>query len=224
MRTIIIILFTLSLSACATSSGFNRDSLRNSLGNEKKVITNGEIKKALEAKAQLPKPFKLAIYTRMHDWRVNWNEEDKKELHGLTESLINKGVVSEVVYLNSSVMEGNDNFAIRLAAARTGSDAVLIIHGDGSIDRYNNYFGSTYFLIVTPFFVPGTVSDGLFIVSASIWDVRNQYIYLTAEAEGMASKTGPGFLLEDKHVMDEAKSKSVKLLRNEIESRLTSMK
>jgi len=224
MNKIITIALALLLAACASSSGFNRDYLRSSLEKDKPEVTDDEIRKALEASAQLPKPFKLAVYTRLHTYNVNWSEEDKNELEILEKNLRAAGVVSDVVYLNSSMIEGESHAAIRLAAAHTGSDAVLIVHGAGTIDRYNNVLGASYILLVTPLFVPGTVTDGLFMLGASLWDVRNQYLYLSAEAEAEATKTAPGFLLDDKAVLDEAKSKSVRLLRKELEYRLMSMK
>jgi hypothetical protein len=223
MKKLLAVLWVLSLTACASSSGFNRGYLRSSLGEQQKEITDSDIKKALEAKAQLPDPFKMAIYTHLDAWRVNCNEQDKSELDLLAGNLIAAGVVSDVIYINSSMFEGKGHAAIRLAAARAGADAVLMVHGAGTSDRYNNALGATYFLLVTPFFVPGTVSDGLFMLSASLWDVRNQYLYLSAEAEGTASRTGTAVHLKDHQVVSEAKTKAIKALRLEIESQLLSI-
>ncbi|NVJ60914.1 MAG: hypothetical protein HWE27_11020 [Gammaproteobacteria bacterium] len=223
MKHFFILLIVISITACSTSRGFNRDYLRNSLNSHKKEITDEQIKKALETKAELPELFKLAIYAELNSWQVHWDENDKKELESLEQKLKESNVVSEVIFLNSSMFEGDGLAAIRLAAARTGSDAVLVIHGAGSSDRYNNFWGATYFLMITPFFIPGTVSDGLFMLNASLWDVRYQYLYLSAEAEAKASQTGTAFHLEDSHVLAEAKSKAVVLLRKEIEEQLLSM-
>lgn len=123
--------------------------------------------------------------------------------------LIIKNIISDIFVLSDSILEGTDNKAIRLAAARVGADAVLIVNGVSSIDRYNNALGGTYFLIITPFFVPGTVADGLVMINAAMWDVRNQYLYLSAEAEGTAKQTRPAFFIEESHVINEARSNAV---------------
>lgn len=225
MNKISAVFLIVFLTGCASSSGFNRGYLRNSFGQiEKKEVTDNEIEEALKAKPQLSKPFRLAVYTELNSWQVNWTPHDKAELKKLENNLIKEGVVSEIVYLNSSMIEGLENADIRLAAARTGADAILIIQGSGVIDKYNNFLGSTYFLLITPFFVPGTVADGLFMFNASMWDVRNQYLYLSSEAEAQASQTRPAFFIEEKHILQDAKSEAIKKLRQDIESRLLKMK
>ncbi len=198
--------------------------MNRSLERDTMPITDEEIRKTFELKSELKKPFKLAVYTKVESWGVHWNENDKRELLKLEQYLKNAGIVSDVVYLNSSMFEGQGLPAIRLSAARTGADAVLVVHGAGDIDRYNNALGVTYFLLVTPYFVPGTVSDGLFMFSASMWDVRNQYLYFTAEAEAEASAEGPAFHLHDPHVLEDAKKDAVVLLRKELEEKFSSIK
>ena len=121
------------------------------------------------------------------------------------------------------MLEGSDNKAIRLAAARAGADAVLIINGVSDIDKYNNPMGASYFLLVTPFFVPGTEADALFMMNASMWDVRNQYLYLSVEAESSASETRPAFFIEESRVIKAAKSTAVSALAKELSARLNSM-
>lgn len=222
MRNIVLVILLVSLSACSASRGFDRGHLRNSI-NQNIEITEEDIKKAFAAKPQLPAPFKLAVYTEISSWRSNWNAADVLELESMAKDLKSKNIVTDVVYINPTMIEGRGNKAIRLASARAGADAVIIIKGTGSIDRYNNILGSTYFLIVTPFFVPGTIADGLYLLSASMWDVRNQYLYLSAEAEGQATQTRPAFYIEESQILTEAKTKAVRKLRQEIQSRIIAM-
>jgi hypothetical protein len=122
--------------------------------------------------------------------------------------------------IGDSLTEGKDNKAIRLAAARAGADAVLVVGGVSDVDRYNNPLGATYVLLVTPLFVPGTVADGLFMVSASLWDVRNQYLYLSIEAEGTSSQTLPAFFVNEQQLVKDAKSDAMKALHKELAARL----
>jgi len=121
-------------------------------------------------------------------------------------------------------MEGTDRKAIRLAAARTGAHAVFVVSGAADIDRYNNALGPAYILLVTAFFVPGTVVDGLFMVHAAMWDVGNQFLYLGAEAEGAASKTAPAFFIAEKQVVKDAKRAALDSLATDVSGRLDRMK
>ena len=228
MRRALIILLALAVTACASSRGFDRGALRGEI-TDQKVVTEEDIKKALELKPQLPAPFKLAVYfvPPKSDWRRgsswNWLGEDKNKLLEVTSELKNKNVVSDIFIINDAILEGNDNKAIRLAAARAGADAVLIINGVSDVDRYNNALGFSYFLLITPFFVPGTEADGLFMVNASMWDVRNQYLYLSSEAEGVATETRPAFFVEEPRVIKIAKTGAITALSKELAARLASM-
>lgn len=192
-------------------------------------MTEDDIKKTLELKPQLPAPFKLAVFFAppKPGWRYgsswNWMGEDKDALIKMKADLIKKNIVSDIFVLSDSILEGADNKAIRLAAARAGADAVLIVNGVGSVDRYNNVLGGTYFLIITPFFVPGTVADGLVMVNAAMWDVRNQYLYLSAETEGTARQTRPAFFIEEGHIINDARSNAVVALKKELLMRLDAL-
>jgi len=233
MKQILVILMILSLTACATSRGFDRGNLRHYLSEEtvaeEKVITDAEIAKALELKPQLPERFKLAIFF-VHpeswsyydrDWK--WMGEDKDKLLEISKELVSQNVVSDVFVLNDSIVSRQDLKSIRLAAARAGADAVLVVNGTSDIDRYNNFLGASYIFIVTPLFVPGTVVDALFMTSATMWDVRNEYLYLSIEAEGMANQVSPAAFIEEDEVIKEAKALAISTLKDKVLTRLSRM-
>jgi len=226
MKVVILLVASMILGACSTSSGFNRGELRSEISTPVQ-ITEESIKKALEAKPQLPEPFKLGIYFEppkqpeyYYSYRPNWEWriEDKKLIESAAEELIKSGAISEIAILNSSIVEGEGNAAIRLAAARSGVDAVIIVSGVSDVDHYNNVLGVTYILIVTGAFIPGTVLDGLFMVNASMWDVRNEFLYMSAEAESMASETRPAFFIEEERVIENAKKSALVALKEELQS------
>jgi rhombotail lipoprotein len=221
MRKLLMILLTLTLTACATSRGFDKGSLRSELSSQKQV-TDEDIKKVFALKPQLPSPFKVGIYfssqtgyQRSGYW--SWTGEDKDKLLEVAKELKAKNMISDMFVISDSLLEGgSDNKAIRLAAARAGADAVLVVNAVSDTDEYNNPLGATYFLLVTPFFVPGSVVDGLFMVNATLWDVRNQYLYLSAEAEGAASETRPAFFTERARVIKSAKATAMTALAQEL--------
>jgi len=227
MKNIIVVFLAIVVTACASSRGFDRGSLRSQI-TDQKVVTEEDIKKALEARPQLPNPFKLAIYfappkTPQWQYRGSWNwlGEDKDKLLGLNAELKAKGVVSDIFAISDAIVEGKDNKAIRLAAAQAGADAVLVVNGVSDVDRYNNPLGATYVLLVTAFFVPGTQADGLFMANASMWDVRNQYLYLSVEAEGSAKETRPAFFIEESRIVKAAKADALAELGKQLSTRLT---
>ena len=51
----------LAAAGCATSAGFNRTALRSEIAAQP-VVTEADIQKALDARPQLPSPFRLAIH------------------------------------------------------------------------------------------------------------------------------------------------------------------
>jgi hypothetical protein len=140
---------------------------------------------------------------------------NKNKIAELEKDLIDKKIVSDLFVINNSIVQRRSLKDIRLAAARTGADAVMVIDGIGSVDKYNNVLGATYCLIITPFFIPGTIADSLYISRANLWDVRNEFLYLSLEAEATATETRPAFFIERQRVIKEAKIKSLnKLIPN----------
>jgi len=114
----------------------------------------------------------------------------------------------------------NDLAGIRLAAAEHGADAVLVLNGITEVDRYNNFASFLYLTVVGLWLVPGTHTDSLFVLDGAMWDVKNQYLYLSVESEGLASKTGPQMILKDKDSVVEAKKRAVQSFGSELEKRV----
>lgn len=223
MKVLVFLITSIFLTACASKKGFNRGALQDQLKVKDVVVTDAEIAKILKTKPNLKKPFKLAVYLKEpnnfhrygYSWR--WSSEDKASLMDLAKDESLKDIVSNIYYINPSTVSGTDIKSIRLAAARHGADAVLVINGAGDMDKYNNKLGITYILLVTGFFVPGSVADSLFILNASMWDVRNEYLYFTAQAEAMETENYiPFFKDEDKVLIDKTKKVAIGKLKKEV--------
>ncbi|MCD6061803.1 MAG: uncharacterized protein K0S16_2114 [Moraxellaceae bacterium] len=223
MRLLAVLFMALALAACASSKGFDRGALRSKMV-EQKAVTEEDIQRTLSLKPQLPQPYRLAVYfmPAKSYWRAPfaWTREDKEKIVQAASGISG---VADVVLVNDTFASSADIKAVRLAAARAGADAVLVVDGVASIDRYNNPLGMTYIALVTPLFVPGTVMDGLFLANASMWDVRNQYLYLSIEAEGQARKVAPPYFLEEGHVVANAKARGLDELARDLGTRLQRM-
>jgi hypothetical protein len=78
-----------------------------------------------------------------------------------------------------------------------------------AVDRYNNGYAVLYPTLIGAYFAPGTVSEALFIVDGSLWDVRTERLYATQTAEGHSKAVGSAVSVEDKQVLAQAKKSAV---------------
>ncbi len=118
--------------------------------------------------------------------------------------------------INPSVVSGTDLKSLRLAAAQHGADALLVVTGATEVDSYHNSWAWTYVALATMLFVPANELNVLFMARAALWDVRNQYLYMTAEAESTKSQTRPAASVDERSALAEAKEESLESLNAEI--------
>jgi hypothetical protein len=219
----------LAISLCAliwvavgcSAKGFNRGELKSMMGANKAEYSDGDIKAAFSKKSNLPKQFKLAVYfsnptqTRTQKWR--WEDSDKVLLEDIGKELKTQGVLAEIFTLSDATISGTDLKSLRMAAAQHQADALLIISGAGSTDRYLTNWGGVYAFLLPVFFVPASKVDTLFIANATMWDVRNEFLYLTAEGEATTSQSYiAAFGPRDQTLLKSAKSVAVTNLRTEV--------
>jgi rhombotail lipoprotein len=181
------------------------------------VVNEKEIARVLSLRPQLAAPLRLTVYFRSG---VPWTGADKDAVITKLNSFVEKQAISQVIPIADSIVGSEDLKAVRLAAARYGADAVLVVNGAGQIDRYNNIGSVLYWTVVGIFVVPGTNADALFLASATLWDVRNETLYASAEADGTDHATGTPFTVDDKRVMSAARLNATRALGQELESRL----
>ena len=237
-RTILI--GALLLSGCA--QGFNRTQLHDQLSlgaaqgqpgyqvavnNQIGRVEADDIKAALALKPQLHFPFKLAIRlvgpNHSKNWR--WTEKDKERFDAWGESLRKRGIVSDVFLLSDLVVDDGDPLPqARLAAAKHGADAVLLIKAAADEDTYVNPASLLYLTLVGYYFSPGSHADGLMVLRGAMYDVGNEYLYLTTEAEGEEKTWGPGAFVSAKDAIEKAKTKALKNFGEELVERISSMK
>ena len=242
ISALVSVVFLALVTGCASSRGFNRGTLRESI-DQKIVVDNHEIAKALALKAQLPKPFKLAIHfsepvnERYGTTAWRWTEAEKSQFVKLTEPLKASGEVSDVFVMTPDAVlttaspgisgkpdAGSQLPALRLAAARHGADALLIVSGAKAVDTYSGDFAWTYVALVPMLFVPASHNDVLFMVRASLWDVRNQFLYMSAESESIQVEKAPLALLNEKPLLEKAKLEAVAKLSEEISAQVRGLK
>lgn len=229
VRLLVCLATSFFVFGCA-SKGFNRESLQSQIGVAKPVFDDKEIKEAYNKKPNLPKPYRLAVYFKPAkpmssgiDWR--WTEDDKAVFDDLANDLKARGSVSNVFPIISSLVTADDIHSLRLAAAKHGADALLVIGGATQTDRYLNAAGWTYILLLPTLFVKGSEVDTLFMTNATLWDVKNEYLYLTAEAEATSSNTYPAlFGKRDIELVNDAKTKALQKLKDQLRASIQGQK
>jgi hypothetical protein len=246
MQMFIVVLTLVALSGCTSSRGFDRGALQEDVrrfeslvpGQAKKQpdspqVTDDDIKRALELKPQITFPIKVGVYLN-ESWRYGvgkwrWSGEDKGAILAWGSKLKNSGIVSEMLVISNATVTTADTKpfpdvkAIRLAAAQHGADAVLVVKGVADVDRYNNPLAVLYLTLIGAFILPGTHVDALFMMNGALFDVRNEYLYLTAEAESLEKSLGPGATIQDKEVIEAAKKKALEHFGEEYINRMISI-
>lgn len=223
IKIVLAILIGFSLG-CA-SKGFNRGELSNQIGTVKPVFDDEQIKQAFNKKANLPRKFKLGIYFKSPkpinyyrgvQWR--WTEQDKNFFDDISNNLKSEGIISDSFPILDLDQNGESFDQLRMTAAQYQADAILIIEGVADIDRYINHWGWSYAFLLPTFFIPGSEADSIFIASAALWDVKNQYLYLTAQTESTSNETYvAAFGKQDKELIEIVKSQALDKLKLEIQ-------
>lgn len=222
MKRIILVLLLLLVCGCS-ATGFNRGDLRIKMGVSNPTVTDADIEDALKKKPNLPKPFKMGVYFKQTGTNWRWTEEDKTELLKIGSELRSEGLDIQIFPILSQFVPYEDQSLkpIRLAAAKHGADAIMIINGIAEVDRYTNNLAWSYILLVTPFFIPGSEYEVLYLADATMWDVRNEYIYMTTEAEGLIHDSYiPAFKEDDKNIIQKAKGIALEKLKTQIKDML----
>ncbi|HEX2055237.1 MAG TPA: hypothetical protein VHF07_02010 [Nitrospiraceae bacterium] len=213
MALILLALMLFALSGCAASKGFDRQAMQDMLHAEPDVVTDRDIACVLDLQAELPAPFRLALYFRtdhrpfeLSVQRADWLAADKDVVLNSLKPLKEENIVKTAFVLADSAVQGTLNRDIRLAAARYNADVVVVVQGAAAVDRYNNGSAAWYATILGLYLAAGTQSDALFMIEGTVWDVRTGYLYGTQAAEGTARSVGPAASLEDREVVARAKA------------------
>jgi rhombotail lipoprotein len=224
MQKLFISLLALCLIGC--SSGFNRDLMSAELSRKGIQITSKSISEIKKRKPQLDLPFRLAVHIEERDLQLK--SLIKKELKPAVEKIVSEGIASDVFFISETApWEGPSSSkgleGIRTKAAEYGADAVMIVYGVSDVDSYVNASSILYLTLVGAFIVPGTHKDALYILSGSVWDVNNGFLYAAAEAEGQASIVRPVATIERNEAIRPAMKEAIANFSPEIMSRFRNL-
>lgn len=215
----ILLIFLLTLNACS-ARGFRQDSLR-AADPGPAVVTNEGVRDELARKAQLPKPFRLGIFWKDPNGPApeqsfrRWSFEEKKELLSLAEAFSPLEVSASFPIL-TEVGEEGDLGSVRVAAARQGADAVLVVSGAQETFVDMNAAAFSYLLLLPTLFVKGNDAEARFVARAQLFDVRNGFLYLAAEGEALKQERRTPFGLDAGALLKATRTEALGELKEEL--------
>ncbi|TKS58581.1 MAG: hypothetical protein EWM72_02877 [Nitrospira sp.] len=206
------LLLSLLLSGCASSRGFDRNAMHATFHPGSGAVAGQKTPTTPTKQPTMSMPFRLALYFVQRDFpahhtiqKAEWVSADGDALADWLTPLRNERIVTDIFLLTDSTILGSDVQQIRRAASRYGADAVMIVDGVAAVDRYNNGYAALYATLIGAFLAPGTVSEALFMIDGSFWDVRTERLFATQTAEGHSKSVGPAVGVEDRQVLAQAK-------------------
>lgn len=227
LRAIIAALLTLVVSGCG-SRGFDRLKISEQL--RQAPVADEDIRAALAVRPTAIPPLAVGVYFRparprtgSPAWRApapawSWRGEDKDVL--LEADITSSELIASMFPIVDPTVDYDDVKGARLAAARHGADAVMIVTGAADVDAYSNPLSLLYLTIVGMWIVPGSHRDALFAANATLWDVATGYLYASAEAEGRGTLVRPLLFIDDDEAIARARREALIALRDELLKRI----
>lgn len=218
----------MTLSACASSKGFDRAEMQNVMRQTVNLSAPPAATGVTVPAAIISAPFRLGLLftqmefpTRETIRLIEWLSLDRDLLIRALAPLRDQHILSDVIEIANPAMQNPGLQEIRKAAARYGADMIAVITGVGAVDRYNNGYATLYPTILGAYLAPGTISDTLFMVEGSLWDVRSGSSYGTQETEGRATHVGPAIMIDDRDAVAEAKTAALEEYARKLSASLT---
>jgi hypothetical protein len=207
-RTALVLPALLLLSGCA--GGFNRAALSARMQDDSLQVTDEAILEAQSVKPQLRLPCRMAVYLKPSSqgaWR--WSAKDRAALESWAATLKDQGIAADAFLLPEMIVSRGELKEVRLAAARCGADALLVIQGAAETDSYLNPAAVLNLTVVGGYLVPGSHRDALFVIEGCLFDTGNGYLYAGAQAEGEGGIIRPTFIIEERDAVALAKAQAL---------------
>ncbi len=221
------IVIALAIAGCKTSSGFDRGPIRERPAGERPRFgpNDGDIAQVLAARPQVRFPMRVAVLLGSADGKpTTWTVGDEAAIGAWAEPLRSRGIVSDIFVVPEGLKSGSTLHDARLAAARCGADAVLILDGDSRVDCRVNPLALLNILVLPGWFVPASHRDAKVTLRAVLFDVANEYVYLAAASEGEGSIVRPTFRVRSEEALQLAREKALAGLGLELDRRLAGLK
>lgn len=223
--TVIWSLMFLLLAGCASSQGFDRPALIETLHVDPPPDQNNQ---PLANQAfLLSSPVRLGIFFADHNIpvgqsirKVEWLSADRVQFLHEFAPLQDEHILTDTFVLMDATLRGEDIRGIRQAGARHGADMVLIVGGAAAIDRHNNRYAWLYPTVIGAYLAHGTESDALVMVTGSLWAVHSEWHAPIQTVEGVSKLVGSAVLVDDTAALQEAKKQAIQFLCERVADQL----
>ncbi len=188
------------------------------------VVDSAQIAEELARRPQLPSRPRVAVYFEPPSageaipWR--WSFEERQAIVRAGEDRHQLDLFA----LPATAARSSDLATVRLTAARYGAEAVIVVHGAYEQRRRENLWAATYVLLLPIFFAPAQEQETVFVVEATMFDVRNGYTYLAAEGEASQSQQRAHVWIRGEEGIDTSRHVAVRLLAGELAERFASIR
>ena len=232
MNVLATIASALFLVAVGCASGFNRGEMQSALRAANPVFSSSRIEQIEELEPQTSLPFSLAVSQPLGSSVGNWSSDEISEITSWADSLSKAGVASQVNVIPASLVRGDcwrshgscTVEPFREAAARLGADALLLMTESSDIDPYVNPLSILNLTIIGMWVAPGHHRDALTMIEGVLIDNRNEYLYVTAQAEGESSQVRPFLYTDDNAVRRDARLAALQSFGREFVTQASQLK
>lgn len=191
----------LVMVGCSTAPAYNRAEMEQDLQQGRQILVDDvDVLRAGQVRPQLPLPFRLAVVPPSvmnvrHYGVPEEMEGERREILAWGDKLRAAGIISDLVIipqmlLQTSAPQTDLYRQLRVASARLGADALLILRSATDVDSTLNPLSVLDLTIVGMFVVPGHHKDALTMVEGILVDNRNQFVYMALSAEGSGTTCG----------------------------------
>lgn len=227
--TIVLALIVTVSAGCASSQGFNRAAMFETLHLDSSTEEDGQ--PIANQVSRFSSPFRLGVFFVDHNIppgqsirKVEWLSADRGQLLHDLAPLQGDHILMDTFVLMDATLRGEDIRAIRQAGARYGADLVLIIDGVAAIDRYNNRSAWWYPTLIGAYLARGTESHALVMTTGILWAVRSEWHAPLQRAEEAAKLVGPAAFVEDTAALEEARKRAIEAISKRIADQLRLLK
>ncbi|MCB9597305.1 MAG: hypothetical protein H6719_31560 [Sandaracinaceae bacterium] len=216
-RWMVAALLLAGVPGCGGAMGMDRGPFEAVAPDQEVQIDDSRIADALARQPQLPDRVRVGVWFRPPaDGSWSWTFEDRQRVVRASETVDRV----DLFPISRGFVEGTDVVSLRLAAARHGAHALLIVEGRPEQRFSDNAWVATYPLLLPILFAPAQELDTRFALDAQMYDVRNGFLYLTAEAEGLEEQQRAHVWIDRDGGVREARNRAIEYLHAELRDRL----
>lgn len=205
------------VGCAAGSMGMDRGPLTPVQPGQAIQVDDQRIAQALAQRPQLPDRILVGVYFRdPSDDSWTWDFDDRRRVVEASDDI--EGV--DLFPISQAFVEGTDLMSLRLAAAHHGAHALVVVEGRVEQRTRDNAWMATYPLLLPILFAPAQELDTWFNTDAMMYDVRNGFLYLSAESEAHQAQQRAHIWIDGREGVEVARGRAIEHLREELVERL----